>query len=225
MAQIKFATGFVKNLQQKYVAPCLTVLFQASLNQGIIPNDWKKAFVVPIFKKGDHSSPANYRPISLTSVVCKLLEHIISSNIYSHLDKHKILTEQQHGFRADRRRRSCETQLINTINDFATTLNRSGQTDTIFLDMLKAFDTVPLHRLCCKLAHYDICGYILTWIKELLTGRSQQVVVNGEYSNLAEVTSEVPQGSVLGPLLFICYINDIVYKISSTIYVYMQMTH
>ena len=217
----KICNRFLKEFAAE-IAPYFTVLFQASLNQGIIPNDWKKAFVVPIFKKGDHSSPANYRPISLTSVVCKLLEHIISSNIYSHLDKYKILTEQQHGFRG---RRSCKTQLIDTINDFVTTLNRPGQTDAIFLDISKAFDTVPLHRLYCKLAHYGICGYTLTWIKELLTGRSQQVVVNGKYSNSAEaVTSGVPQGSVLGPLLFICYTNDIVYKISSTIRLYADDT-
>ena len=216
----KICNRFLKEFVAE-IAPCLTVLFQASLNQGIIPNDWKKAFVVPIFKKGDCSSPANYRPISLTSVNCKLLEHIISStNIYSHLDKYKILTEQQHGFRG---RRSCKTQLIDTINDFVTTLNRSGQTDAIFLDISKAFDTVP-PRLCCTLAHYGIHGYTLTWIKELLTGRSEQVVVNGKYSDLAEVTSGVPQGSVLGPLLLICYINDIVYKISSTIHLYADDT-
>ena len=83
---------------------------------------------------------------------------------------------------------------------------------------------MPLHRLCCKLTHYGICGYTLIWIKELLTGRSQQLVVNGKYSDLAEVTSGVPQGSVLGPLLFICYINDIVYKISSTMRLYADDT-
>ena len=106
-------TRFLKEFALE-IAPCLTILFQASLNQGIVPNDWKKAFVVLIFKKGDRSSPANYWPISLTSVVCKMLERIISSNIYLHLDKHKIFTDQQHGFRS---RRSCETQLIGTITD------------------------------------------------------------------------------------------------------------
>ena len=88
----KISNRFLKDFAAE-ITPCLTMLFQASLNQGTIPNDWKKAFVTPIFKKGDRSSPANYQPISLTSAVCKILEHIISSNIYTHLDNHKILTE------------------------------------------------------------------------------------------------------------------------------------
>ena len=111
-------TRFLKEFSSE-LAPCLTMLFQGSLEQGIIPDDWRKAFVVPVFKRGDRCLPPNYRPISLASAVCKTLEHIISSNIYSHLNKHNVLADQQHGFRS---RRSCETQLIETIDDFATTL-------------------------------------------------------------------------------------------------------
>ena len=213
-------TRFLKEFSIE-LAPCLTIIFQASLEQGIVPNDWRKAFVVPIYKKGDRSSPANYRPISLTSVVCKTLEHIISNNICCHLNKYNILSDQQHGFRS---RRSCETQLVETINDFATTLNESGQIDAIFLDISKAFDTVPINRLCTKLNHYGIRGSTLSWIENFLTNRTQQVVVNGEYSQLSSVTSGVPQGSVLGPLLFICYINDIVHNISSKIRLYADDT-
>ena len=120
------------------------------------------------FKKGDRSSPANYRPISLSSVVCKTLEHIISSNIYCYLSRFNILADEQHGFRS---RRSCETQLVETVNDFATTLNESGQIDAIFLDMSKAFDTVPINRLCTELSHYGI--RTLEWIKNFLKNRTQ----------------------------------------------------
>jgi len=144
--------------------------------------------------------------ISYMCRLCRTLKHIISTNIHTHLNRYNILTDHQHGFRSGR---SCETQLmIGIINDFVGILNDLGQIDAIFLDMSKAFDTVPLQRLCCKLSHYGISGYTLKWIESLLTGRFQQVVVNGEYSDPITVISRVPQGSVLGPLLFLCYIYD-----------------
>ena len=101
------------------LADIFVLLFQASLDQGKVPEDWKNANIVPLFKKGDKSKAENYRPVSLTSVTCKLLEHIIHSNIMDHLEKHNILNNIQHGFR---QKRSCETQLITTINDFSDTL-------------------------------------------------------------------------------------------------------
>ena len=122
------------------LAPILTLFFQASINQGTIPTDWKSANVVPIFKKGERHRPENYRPVSLTSITCKLLEHVICSNILGHLDKFNILTDAQHGFR---KRRSCETQLILTVQDLAGNLDNRMQTDVILLDFSKAFDKVP----------------------------------------------------------------------------------
>ena len=98
------------------IAPAITLLFQASLNQGNTPSTWRKALVVPIFKKGSKSDASNYRPISLTSVLCKLCEHILHSTILAHLANHKILSDAQHGFR---KRRSCDTQLLLALNDFA----------------------------------------------------------------------------------------------------------
>lgn len=98
------------------LAPVFNILFQASLNQGRVPKDWKEANVTPLFKKGEKSNPGNYRPVSLTSITCKILEHIICSNIISHLDKHNVPTPYQQGFR---KYRSCETQLIGLIDDFS----------------------------------------------------------------------------------------------------------
>ena len=119
--------------------PMQTTLFQASINQGTIPPEWKEANVVPIFKKGDKSRASNYRPVSLTVVTCKMLEHIICSSIHKHLEKHRILTDTQHGFR---KKRSCESQL-----DLAKSMDLSEQIDLILLDFSKAFDKVPHERL------------------------------------------------------------------------------
>ena len=135
------------------LAPILTRLYQHSLDTAETTTDLKNAFVVPIFKKGEKHVPSNYRPASLTSIACKVLEHIAYSSVMRHCDKNQILTDKQHGFRA---RRSCETQLISTLQEIARNMTRKGQVDVILLDFAKAFDKVPHHRLLHKSYYYGV---------------------------------------------------------------------
>jgi hypothetical protein len=194
------------------LAAPLQDLFQSSINTGEVPQDWKDANISAIFKKGSRSCAANYRPVSLTSVVCKALEHVIHSHVMKHLEKHHILTDFQHGFRA---KKSTETQLILTVHDISKELNKNNIVDVAVLDFSKAFDKVPHRRLISKLQYYGLSGEISTWVKNFLSGRTQQVVIDGHTSLPAAVTSGVPQGTVTGPLWFLLYINDLPNNITS----------
>ena len=168
------------------LAPIIKVLFERSLESGAVPLIWNSANVSPIFKKGDKSTAANYRPISLTCILCKVMEHIIASNLVRHLDSNGLMYDLQHGFRE---RRPCETQLVSLIEDLARKISQGKQTDLILLDFSKTFDKVNHSKLIMKLHSYGIRSATSRWIQAFLGNRRQKVVVEGEESDSVPVTS------------------------------------
>ena len=173
----------------------LTIIYNRSLSESKIPNDWNIANVTTNFKKGKTCDAGNYRPVSLTSYVCKILESIIKDSIINHINVNNLLNESQHRFIS---KRSCLTNLLQFIETVTDYVDQGYPVDVIFLDLQKAFDKVPHGRLLLKVKAMGIGSLVVNWIESWLSDRKRRVVINGKGSGWSEVSSEVPQGSILG---------------------------
>lgn len=205
------------------IADPMCSIFNQSIRSGIFPQEWKCAKVIPLFKEGNHSDLNNYRPISIVPIVAKVFERIIYDQVYGYLTENNLISSQQSGFRS---LHSTVTALLEATNDWAFNIDKGSVNAVVFLDLKKAFDTVDHTILLSKLFEYGIRGNAYEWFRSYLDNRNQQCFVNGSLSNSQILTCGIPQGTILGPLLFILYINDLPNCLSNSVArMYADDTH
>jgi hypothetical protein len=199
----------------------IAIIFKNSMENKNIPNEWREGCITALFKKGSRKMASNYRPVSLTCILCKVLEKFIRDHIVNHMKKNTLFSPKQFGFISGR---STSLQLLYVLERWTKILDEGGSLDCIYLDFMKAFDKVPHQRLLYKLQRYGISPEITSWIQSFLLNRKQRVRVMNSYSEWAPVTSGIPQGSVLGPILFVIYINDLPDNLKSECYMFADDT-
>ena len=194
-----------KQLKHCLAGP-LSLLFTQLLSVGVVPEDWTKALIIPVFKKGTAGDVGNYRPISLTCVACKLMERIIAKHIYDHLVNCSLLAAAQHGFV---RSRSTCTNLLESINDWTLVIQNRSAVTIAYIDFTRAFDSVSHEKLFARLYMYGIRGNVLQWLQNFFKNRTHQTRVGECLSDVCNLLSGVVQGSGIGPIMFIAYINEL----------------
>ena len=215
-------SGYFLKMALPFLENSMAILFNTSLETSIFPDLWKIARVAPIYKEGDKGEKSNYRPISVLPVISRLFERLVYNQLYQHLNSNSLLANEQSGFRTLHPTLTC---LLKNTDDWYSGLENGQLVGLLLIDLKKAFDTVDHSILCQKLEHYGLLGRELSWFKSYLSCRQQYCSINGFESDLMNIKIGVPQGSCLGPLLFLLYINDLPQAVlNSTVAMYADDT-